>query len=133
MIGYLRFKTDQQTADWLSGKLALSTAMLVLYMASYAFARWKKVLTVTEVFKGGMIDPAGTHHALRAVDIRNGNFSYDEAMELAEAVNKFAAYDPARPNTHCCLVYDINPDNPHNDHFHVASHPNTTFRGERHE
>jgi hypothetical protein len=62
------------------------------------------------------------------VDVRNANFSHEQAIQLANEINQWCMYDPARPNMKACITWELDPEGNHNDHFHCQVHPNTIFK-----
>lgn len=129
MSQIIRFKESPDLGQFLSDMLPEVLISIVYFMAAYAWARWQKKIVITDVWKSLPIDPAGTHNAWRAVDIRNSGFTHDEAIELADRVNVLATYDPTRSFLKCCLVYELDPKGKHDDHFHVQVHERTVLDG----
>ena len=129
MSQIIHFKESPDLGQFLSDFLRPSLIAIVYFMSAYAFARWGKQLTITDVWKEKADDPSGTHNAWRAIDIRNSNLSHYEAVELADRVNVFATYDPVRSFLKCCLVYELDPKGGHDDHFHVQVHERTVLDG----
>jgi hypothetical protein len=125
MSQIIRFKESPDIGQFLSDSIDSSLLAIIYFMSYYAWSRWKKPITITEVWRE--LDPVGTHKNWRAVDVRNSNFSREEALELAGRVNTWVKYDLTRPDLKCCLVYDLDPKGKHNDHFHVQTHERTVF------
>lgn len=126
MSQLINFKDEQTAAQWQSRFIWNDVLCIVIYMAAYAWTHWKKTLVITSIYRA--VDPAGVHNAWRAVDVRNANFDHEQAIELATVLNEWAIYDPERPRMKCCIVYELDPEGNHNDHFHIQVHPNTTFK-----
>lgn len=125
-MNLISFKSPLIEDQWRSRFLWADVCAVVLWMAAYAWAHWKKSLLLTSIYRD--VDPVGVHNAWRAVDIRNANFSHEQAVEMATAANEWAVYDPNRPRMKCVLVWEIDPEGNHNDHFHAQVHPNTIFK-----
>jgi len=117
MTQIIHFKESPDLGQFLSERMDSSLLAVVYFMASLAWAKWRKILTITEIM----------NHSYPTLDIRNHNLTYGQAMELATRVNEFATYDPTRPSFKCCLVYELDPDRNHDDHFHIQVHANTVF------
>jgi hypothetical protein len=128
MAQILHYKESPDLGQFLSESLHSSVIAIVYFMAMYSWARWHKVLTITEIWREN--DPTGTHKNWRAVDIRNSNLSKQNAIELANKVNAIAQYDPTRPAMKCCLVYELDPTGNHDDHFHIQVHERTVFNAD---
>jgi hypothetical protein len=126
MSQIIHFKETPDLGQFLSVSLNSSAIALVYYMAFLAWSWWGKELTITDIHRDD--DPAGTHKNWHAIDVRNANFSRQEALKLAGAMNGVATYDPARPTMKICLVYDLDPHGKHDDHFHLQVHENTVFK-----
>ena len=125
MSQIIHFKESPDLGQFVSVSLNSSVIALVYYMAFLAWVWWKKELTIMEIYRD--VDPVGTHKNWCAIDVRNSNFTRQEALKLAGAMNTLATYDPARPSMKICLVYELDPHGKHDDHFHVQVHANTVF------
>lgn len=128
MTQIIRFKESPNLGQFLADLLPESIICIVYFMAAYSWSRWRKKIVITEIFREH--DPVGTHKNWRAIDVRNSVFTRAEALELAGRVNTFAVYDPTRPEKKCCIVYELDPNGKHDDHFHIQVHERTVINAD---
>ena len=122
----ITFKDDLCKAQWDSNLIWSPLVCIVMYLAILSWIWWHKTIVITSIYRD--VDPAGVHNNWRAVDVRNANFSHEQAMQLADAINEWCMYDPGRPAMNACITWELDPAGKHNDHFHCQVHPNTIFK-----
>lgn len=74
--------------------------------------------TITSMYR---IDDAGVHGTLplRGIDLRCRDSEIGEF--ICKWINKFAVYDPSRPDMKCAIYHDIG----QGAHIHLQVHPST--------
>jgi len=122
----IAFKDEETMAQWRSGYIQSPLVCIVEYLSILAWIWWHKTITLTSVYRE--VDPAGVHNTWRAVDVRNANFSHEQAIKLANAINEWCMYDPARPAMNACITWELDPTGAHDNHFHCQVHANTIFK-----
>ena len=99
MLHYKHKYHDKLEQMWESGNLSPLLQIIVLAIAARMVHRYNVVLVITEIWRKRKVNHlADVHFHWRGVDIRVHNLRDGEAKELANWINAWAQYDPARPD-----------------------------------